>query len=37
MKRFRRHLFIGAVVAAALALAAVGVALDAGRKVRTVL
>ncbi len=36
MSRLRRRFFIGAVVAAALALAAVGVAIDAGRKVRTV-
>jgi hypothetical protein len=35
--RIRRRLLLGSLVAAALALAALGVAIDAGRRVRTVL
>ena len=37
MKRLRRHLFVAAGVVLVLALAALGVVFDAGRKVRTVL
>jgi hypothetical protein len=37
MKRLRRHLIVTASVVLVLALAALGVAFDAGRKVRTVL
>ena len=37
MKRLRRHLILTTGVVLVLALAALGVAFDAGRKVRTVL
>ena len=37
MKRLRRHLILTAGVVLVLALAALGVAFDAGRKVRTAL
>ena len=37
MRRLRLHLFIAAGVVLVLALAAAGVAFDAGRKLRTVL
>jgi hypothetical protein len=37
MRRLRRHLILTAGVVLVLALAALGVAFDAGRKVRTVL
>jgi len=37
MKRLRRHLILTAGVVLVLALAGLGVAFDAGRKVRTVL
>jgi hypothetical protein len=37
VRRLRRHLIVTAGVVLVLALAALGVAFDAGRKVRTVL
>ncbi len=37
MRRFRLHLFVAAGVVLVLALAAVGVAFDAGRKLRLAL
>ena len=37
MKRWRRHLIVTAGVLLVLALAALGVVFDAGRRVRTVL